>query len=305
MRRRIILFICLIACLHSSLLAQELEARISINTSRLSLQSDKKAFQTLQSALNTFLNNRKWTNESFETNEKIQCNFLLNVSEADDGNIYKAALTVQAARPIFNSSYESPLINFIDEAVAFHYVEYQPIDFNENRVSGTDPLASNLTALFAYYVYLILALEVDSFSLKGGDPYYQKALMIVNKAPEGRDISGWKSFDGLRNRDWLIENLTNNRFTQIHDASYNYYRLGLDFMYDKEVDGRNSVMNTLSIMNTINNDNPNSMCVQFFFVGKATEMFNIFKKGSPDEKQRARDILSKIDISNANLYKQE
>jgi len=305
MRNSIILVICLLTGVSMSLTAQELQARISINTSRLSSQSDKKAFQTLQQALNNFLNNRKWTNETFETNEKIVCNFLLNISEADDGNIYKASLTVQAARPIYNASYQSPLINFLDEAVIFHYVEYQPVDFNENRVSGTDPLASNLTALLAYYVYMVLAMDFDSFSLKGGDPYFQKALQIVNNAPEGRDVTGWKSFDGLRNRYWLIENFTNARFAQIHDALYNYYRLGLDYMYDKEADARNSIMNTLSIMNTMNNDNPNSMIVQFFFVGKATEMINIFKKATPEEKQRARDILSKIDISNANLYKQE
>src|SRR5215467_1762563 len=147
MRRRIIFLVCLVTGFQVSTSAQELLARISINSARLSNQSDKKAMQTLQNALNTFLNNRKWTGETFETNEKIECNFLLNISEVGDGNVYKAALTVQAARPIYNSSYVSPLMNFIDESVAFHYVEYQPIDFNENRVSGSDPEFSNITAL--------------------------------------------------------------------------------------------------------------------------------------------------------------
>jgi hypothetical protein len=162
---------------------QELQARITINASRVSSQVDKKIFQTLQNALNNFLNNRKWTKETYGQQEKINCNFLLNIAEGTD-NIYKAALIVQAGRPIFNSTYESPLINFQDENVAFRYVEYQPIDFNENRVSGSDGLAANLTAILAYYVYTIIGLDSDSYALRGGDPYFVKAQNIVNNSPD-------------------------------------------------------------------------------------------------------------------------
>lgn len=284
--------------------AQELQARITINASQISSQTDRKIFQTLQNSLNTFLNNRRWTSESFQPNEKVVCHFLVMVRAALPGNVYQASLTVQAARPIFNSSYESPLINFQDESFNFKYVEYQPVEFNENRVSGSDPLVSNLTATLAYYVYLILGLDFDSFSLRGGDPYYQKAQAIVNNAPENRDISGWKAFDGLRNRYWLMENLTNNRYNLIHDAIYSYYRLGMDAMYENEADGRNAVLNTLNILNTLNTDIPNTMIIPFFFQGKANEIVNIFKKGSPEQKQKAREILMKIDITNANTYKQ-
>ncbi|MFT3825264.1 MAG: DUF4835 family protein [Chitinophagaceae bacterium] len=285
--------------------AQELQARITVNASRISSQTDKKVFQTLQTALNTFLNGRRWTKENFQSSEKIVCNFLLNISESSGSNVYKAALTVQAARPVYNTNYETPLINFMDESVAFKYVEFQQLDFNENRVSGSDPIASNLTATIAYYVYIILGLDFDSFSLRGGDPYFQKAMQIVNNAPESREISGWKAFDGLRNRYWLVENLTNSRYTTVHDAIYSYYRLGLDVLYENETEGRTAILNTLSLLNTLNNDIPNTMILQFFFQGKSTELVRIFKKGTPEEKQRARDILMKVDISNANTYKQE
>jgi hypothetical protein len=285
--------------------AQELKCRVSINTQQLSTPADKKAFQTCQAALNNFLNNRKWTKETFQPNERINCNFLLIISEAQGGNVYKATLTVQAARPVYNTNYECPLINFMDENVLFKYVEYQPIEFNENRISGSDPMIGNLTAIFAYYSYVILGLNYDSFSLRGGDPWFQKAMNIVNNAPEGRDISGWKAFDGLRNRYWLMENLTNNRYNLMHDAIYSYYRLGMDYMYENETQGRTAVLNSLSLINTMNNDIPNTMIVQFFFQGKSKELIQIFKKGTPDEKQKAREILQKIDISNSNTYKQE
>jgi hypothetical protein len=285
--------------------AQELKARITVNTQALGTPADKKAFQTCQAALNNFLNNRKWTKETFQNNEKIVCNFLLMITEASGGNLYKAKLTVQAARPVYNTNYECPLINFLDENVTFKYVEYQSIEFNENRVSGSDPVVGNLPAILAYYVYVIMGLDFDSFSLRGGDPYFQKAMNIVNNAPEGRDISGWKAFDGLRNRYWLTENLTNNRYNLMHDAIYSYYRLGMDYMYDNETEARSAVLNSLSLINTMNNDIPNTMIVPFFFQGKATELIRIFKKATPEDRQKAREILQKIDISNTNTYKQE
>src|ERR1044072_7892733 len=305
MCRKIVYALCLMVMAPVLLSAQELKARITVNPQALGTPADKKAFQTCQAALNNFLNNRKWTKETFQNNEKIACNFLLMITEAQSGNIYKAKLTVQAARPIYNTNYECPLINFIDENVTFKYVEYQPIEFNENRVSGSDPMVGNLPAILAYYVNVIMGLDFDSFSLRGGDQYFQKAMNIVNNAPEGRDIAGWKAFDGLRNRYWLTENLTNNRYNLMHDAIYSYYRLGMDYMYENETEARSAVLNSLSLINTMNNDIPNTMIVQFFFQGKSTEMIRVFKKATPEDKQKAREILQKIDISNSNTYKQE
>ncbi|NML22662.1 DUF4835 family protein [Pseudoflavitalea sp. G-6-1-2] len=304
--RKPIILILLIAALPAMMQAQELNARVSINASRVSSQTDKKIFQTLQAAINNLLNNRKWTGETFQTNEKINCNFLLNIAEAQPGNIYKATLTVQAARPVFNTTYETPLINFLDDNVTFKYVEFQPFEFNENRISGgSDPLAANLSAVFGYYVYMILGLDFNSFAPRGGAPYFQKAQNVVNNAPENRDIQGWKAFDGLRNRYWLVENLVNNRYNAIHDAVYSYYRLGMDHLYENENEGRTAILNTLGMLNSLNNDISNTMIIPFFLQGKSAELVRVFKKANPDEKQKARDILIKIDIANANTYKQE
>ena len=284
--------------------SQELQARITVNASRVGSQTDKKVFQTLQAALNNFLNARKWTKEEFQPNERIVCNFLLNITQAEN-NVFQSSLTIQAARPIFNATYESPLINFIDENVTFRYVEYQPLDFNENRVSGTDPVASNLTAIFAYYVNIILGLDFDSFALRGGDPYFQKAQNIANNAPDGREIVGWRAFDGQRNRYWLMENLTNSRYALVHDAMYSYYHLGMDNMYDKETEARNAILNTLNLLNNLNKDVPNTMIMQFFFLGKSNEFIKIFKKAPADERSRALEILARLDVANSGNYKQE
>ena len=193
----------------------------------------------------------------------------------------------------------------IDEAVLFRYVEYQPLDFSEARVQGSEPFAANLPAVFAYYIYTILGLNFDSFSLRGGDAYFQKAENIVNNAPEGSNIVGWKAFDGVRNRYWLMENLTNSKYTLVHDAIYHYYRTGLDQMYDKEPDARAGILNALNELNSVNTETPNTMILQFFFQGRANEMSKVFKKGNPDEKARALDLLTKMDIGNINLYKQD
>lgn len=294
---------CLFLTLAAAVQAQELDARLTIMSGKVSTQVDKKIFQTLQAALNTFLNNRKWTNDTYQPHEKIKCNFLINIDQDLGQNTFKGTLTVQAARPVYNSTYESPLINFQDNELVFRYVEFQPIEFNENRVQGTDPTAANLTAMLAYYVNIILGLDYDSFAPRGGDPYYRKALNIVNNAPEGRDIVGWKTFDGLRNRFRLIENLTDSRFALIHDAVYTYYRTGMDNFYENEELARQGILNALNFLNTLNRDNPNSMVLPVFFQGKSNELARIFSKANADTKTRARDILTKLDITNAAVYK--
>lgn len=302
MRKKI--FISIMLTLSAALgNCQELQARITVLASKISSQVDKKVFQTLQSALDNFINNRKWTKDNFQTSEKINCSFLINIDKDLGDNAYNATLTIQAARPIYNTTYESPLINYMDDNLTFRYVEFQPIEFNENRIQGSDPEAANLTATLAYYIYFILGMDYDSYSLRGGDAYFQKAWNIVNNAPEGGDIKGWKQFDGLRNRYFLAENINNSRFALIHDAIYTYYRTGLDNFYDKEDEARNAVMNCLNYLNTINTANPNSMLLQFFFQGKTTELVKMFSKASPDIRARARDLLIKLDVTNINAYK--
>jgi len=287
-----------------SVQSQEIQARLTVLANQVSNQLTKNVSQTLQTALTSFLNNRKWTPDAFQANEKIQCNFLLNIQEALGNNLYKATLTIQAARPVFSTTYESPIINFIDDDVVFRYQEFQPIEFNENRVQGNDPSAANLPAVIAYYVNIILGFDYGSFSLRGGDPYFKKAWNIVNNAPESRDITGWKSFEKIRNRYWLAENLNNNRFALMHDALYTYYRLGLDRFYENEAEARDGVANSLNFLNTVNTENPNSMIMQFFMQGKSNELVKVFSRANSDTKTRIRDILSKLDITNTAAYKE-
>jgi hypothetical protein len=206
---------------------------------------------------------------------------------------------------VYNSTYSTALVNFQDAEVTFRYVEYQPIEFNETRVQGSDALASNLTATFAYYANIILGLDYDSYGAKGGDLFFQKAQNIVNNAPENRSISGWKAFDGRRNRYWLAENLMNTRFNVVHDIIYNYYRQGLDFMYENEANARTQILNALVQFQTLNQENPNSMIVQFFMLGKSQELIRIFKKALPQDKSRVIETLQKLDIANAAKYQEE
>ena len=301
---RNIFFVIIIFSFSKVINAQELRARINVLSNRVGGNVDKKTFQTLQTALNNFINNRKWTTDNFSPEEKIDCSFLLNLESTNDANVYKASLTIQSARPVFNSSYLSPIINFQDNEIVFKYSEFQQMEFNENRVAGTDALASNLTAVIAYYIDLIIGLDYDSFSARGGDIYFQKAQNIVNNAPDGRNISGWKAFDGTRNRYWLVENLLNSRYTLIHDAYYRFYRTGMDKLYEDEIVSRNEILNVLSLLNNFNTDNPNTMILQFFFQGKTQELIKIFSKASPQEKVKAMELLQKLDISNASKYKE-
>lgn len=285
--------------------AQEINAKVNVVYAQIGTTVDKKVFQTLQASLVSFLNKRKWTTDAYETNEKIECSFLLNLQSIVEPNVYKGTLTIQAGRPIYNTNYLSPLINFIDNEVSFRYVEFQPIEFNENRIAGTEPLAANLSALFAYYVNIILGLDYDSYAPRGGDPFFQKANVIVNASPEGRSISGWKPFDGQRNRYWLAENLQNSRYALVHDAIYTYYRQGMDKIIENENMAREQVINALSLLNTLHAETPNLMIMPFFFQGKADEIIQLFKKGTMQEKNRVIELCTKIDITNSSKYRQE
>jgi len=303
MHKRLMLLICF-SCICLFVRAQEIQARLTVNVNKdkVSTQIDRKIFQTLQTGLTNFVNNRKWTADAFQTAEKIQCNFLLNIDDVMGPNVYRATLTIQAARPAYNSTYQCPLINYIDQNFVFRYQEFQPIEFNENRVQGSDALASNLTAVFAYWVYVILGFDYDSFSLRGGDPYFLKAQNIVNYAPEASEISGWKNYESQRNRYWLSDNLNNNRFALFHDAVYSYYRHGMDLLYENEDEGRNGVLNCLNFLSTIDKENPNSMIMQFFFQGRSTELVKVFSKAKKDVKDRALNHLLKLDITNSRIY---
>ena len=286
-------------------MAQELLAKVTVIASRVNTTVDKRIFITLQTQLNNLMNTRKWTNDVFQQNEKLECSFILNIESIVEPNVYKATLTVQAARPVYNSSYQCALVNFLDAEVTFKYQEFQPVEFNESRIQGNDPVAANLTAIFAYYAYMIIGLDYDSFSPKGGEAFFRKAQNIINNAPEGKGLSGWRVFDGLRNRYWLNENLINNRYNIVHDVIYSYYRAGMDKWYDNEEEARKNVMQSLIQLQAFNKENANTMILQFFMQGKMQELIALFKKGTPEERSRAIQVLSELDIINGPAYKQQ
>jgi Domain of unknown function (DUF4835) len=302
--KKLFLSILLIANIYLAF-GQELNARVTVSASQVSSNVNKSTFVTLQNSLNNFLNSRKWTKDVYAVNEKIDCTFFLNLTPTDEANVYSGSLTIQAARPVFNSSYLSPIINFKDDDILFKYIEFQQLEFNDARVSGSDGLISNLTATFAYYANMIIAFDNESFSLRGGEASFLKAQNIVNNAPEGRGIKGWRLFDGKRNRYWLINDMMNTNFSVMHDAYYNYYRMAMDKFYEDEATARGELLNVLNLLSVFNNNNPNTMINQFFFQGKSNELIKAFSKALPQDKARAAELLSKLDLTNANNYREQ
>jgi hypothetical protein len=264
--------------------AQELQARVTVLSNRVATTVDRKIFTTLQTQLTNLLNNRKWTSDIYQPQEKIECSFILNIESMVEANVYKATLSIQAARPVYGSTYKASMVNFQDPDVTFKYQEFQPLEFNEARVQGTDAGAANLPAIFAYYAYMIIGLDYDSFALKGGESYFRKALNIVNNAPEG--------------------NVTNNRNNLIHDVFYGYYRNGLDHLMDNEDQGHTAVLAALVQLQTFAQDNQNSMIQQFFLQSKFAELSGIFKKAKAADKQKALELLTFLDAANAPKYKE-
>lgn len=283
--------------------AQELNARVTVSAKQVGSNVNKNTFQTLQTALYNFMNNKKWSKDVYAPNEKIDCTFFLNLEATDDANVYSGSLTIQAARPVFNTSYLSPIINFKDDDITFKYIEFQQLDFNDNRVTGSDGLVSNLTAVFAYYANMIIAFDNESFAIRGGEAAFLRAQNIVNNAPDGRGIKGWKAFDGIRNRYWLVDNMLNTRYAIMNDVYYNYYRLGMDKFYEDENAARLEMLNVLNQLTVFNNDNPNTMINQFFFQGKSNELIKVFSRALPQDKAKASELLGRLDVTNASNYK--
>lgn len=303
--RKLFFLLMIFTCCSVVLHAQELQGKVTVSAQQIGTSVDKSVFTTLQNQLTTFINNRKWTSDVFQAQEKIHCNFILTLNSVDQNNVYSATLAIQSARPVYNSSYQTALINYQDGDVQFKYVQFQQLDYNDNRIQGTDALQANLTAIFAYYVYMMLGFDYDSFSPKGGSAYFAKAQNIVNNAPEAKGISGWKSFDGLRNRYWLAENMNNTKYNDIHDVIYSYYRDGLDKMYNDVENASSSVLDALSSLQDFNQKNLNTMITTFLVQGKSQEFIGIFKNASPQNRIQASQILSQLDIANAATYKQE
>lgn len=300
--RKLFFFFLLMTALRSQ--AQELNAKIDVSFDRIQ-NVDPKVFQALKKSLTEFVNNRKWTNDNYKASEKIDCSFFINLTErTPNDNIYKGTLNIQASRPVYNSGYNSPIVNFIDREVVFRFDESQTLQYDDNRVNGSDPLVSNLTAILAYYTYVILGLDYDSFAPKGGDEYFKRALNIVNNAPEeGKSIRGWKAAEGNRNRYWLIDQILSPRFDAFRPYWYNYHRLGLDMMSQKPDVARKAILDGIPTLTKINNDNPTSILLQFFFNAKSTEYVNVLQQSTKEERKDYVDQLSKMDVPNTPKYR--
>lgn len=288
----------------SGVYAQDLNAKVDLTSDRVQ-NVDPKVFQALKRNLTEFINNRKWTSDNFRPAEKIDCSFLLNITEkAPEGNIFKATLNIQSSRPVFNSGYYSSLVNFVDREVIFRFDESQTFQFDDNRVSGSDALSSNLTAIIAYYAYIIIGLDYDSFAPRGGDEFLKKAQNIVNNAPEeGKSIKGWKAAEGNRNRYWLIDQLLNPRFDAFRPMFYSFHRKGLDLMSSKPDEARKAILETVPVLTKINTDNPSSVLLQFFFNAKTNEFVNVLTQTPVAERKDYVDQLSRLDVPNTSRYR--
>jgi hypothetical protein len=303
LRKYLLLFLLVIIV--SKATSQELAATVSIQSSKVENQVDPKTFVQLQTQLKDFLNQRKWASDAFGNEEKIDCSFYITIESVLSPGVYEAKLSVVSNRPVYNSNYSTPILNMQDANFTFKYQISQPIEFNENKVQGSDPLEANLTATLAYYVYVILGLDYDSYALKAGSPFFAKALNVVYNAPEASGINGWKSYDGQRNRYILIDNLTKSSMGKIHEVIYSYYREGLDQMFSKFVPARTTILNALISMQEVQEANTNTMIVPILLQGKSIELIGIFENADKEMKKQLVNTMSIIDVANLNKYKEK
>jgi hypothetical protein len=276
-------------------ISQELNCQVQVLSPTISGTTNARILGVLKTSIVDFMNNRKWTNDVFKNNERIDCSILIDVTTAIAVDEFQATIQVQSRRPVFNASYNSLLLNFNDNDFHFKYLENQPLDFTDNTYT------SNLTSVLAYYAYLIIGLDYDSFSLKGGTPYLQKCLAVVNNA-QGSGETGWKEFDGTKNRYWVINNLLDATFIPIRDAMYKYHRLGMDLMATNKESARAAILESLEGLKQIHDLKPLSFSMQVFFNAKYDEIINVFSGASPAEKTKVLDIVNLIDPTNSIKY---
>jgi len=284
--------------------AQELNCKVTILHDKIT-GVDAQVFNNMQKALTEFMNGHKWSKDDFATAEKIDCSILLNLTGNNVGgdiDAYSATLSIQATRPVYNSGYTTNLINFVDKDITFHYSQFSVLNFDDNSISGTDPLSSNLTALMAYYAYLMLALDYDSFSPEGGTQFLKKAQNVVSNGPDGKGISGWKSIENTHNRYWIVDEMLNPRFSDMRSYWYTIHREGLDSMSAKPTESRTRILTNLKKVYNVNRDNPSSILVQFFFNAKGDELLHLLGQAPKAERGQYITLLTALDVPNAAKY---
>jgi hypothetical protein len=277
----------------TSLHSQELNCTIQINSDQIS-GSNKAVFNTLQKSVSDFMNNRKWSELTFTNMEKIECSMNIIVKSVLQDN-YTAEIQIQSRRPIYNANFYSTLFNFKDNNFTFDYKEFDQLEMNENTIT------SNLTAVLAYYAYVIIGYDMDSYARLGGTSFFQAAERIVNAA-QAADLAGWKAFESSRNRYALINNLTDEAFKKYRNYFYEYHRLGLDEMTTNIVNARAKIATGLPILRETNRARPSAIVIASFMDAKTEELINIFSKASEKEKKEAVEVLSDVNPTQIDRY---
>ena len=274
--------------------SQEFNISVSVNSQQLE-GTDQRIFQTLRTAIAEFINQQVWTNYKYKPEERIEGTMMITLTERISSDEFKGRMNVALRRPVYRTNYNSVMFNWVDRDIHIKYVENQPLEFSE----GTH--TSNLTSLIAFYAYLFLGLDGDSFARYGGTPYFEKAMAIVTAAQNAPE-RGWKAFESQRNRYWIMENLLNGAYGPIREANYIYHRRGLDVMSENLDLGRLAITESLELLQRAHRNRPGIFILQLFMEAKRDELVNIYSQASQMDKPRAVNILKELDPSQSSTY---
>ena len=277
-----------------SIYSQDLNARVQILAPQIP-NSNKRTLDVLETSIKDFLNGRRWSTDALQAQERIDCNFVITITDWDGSSNFKAEAQIQSNRPIYNTSYSSTILNISDKDFDFNYSEGQTLDYSDQSY------ISNLGSLLAFYAYIITGMDYDTFSKFGGTAYFQKAQTVLNNAQNAPN-TGWKAFENLRNRFWLVENFTNKSYNPIRESMYNYHRDGLDVMAENSSKGRKAIFSLLPQLQKIDKQKQGSLLNQLFFTAKSDELINILNSADQQERMKAFNILSDIDPANSLKY---
>lgn len=291
---RKILFFVFCCLLGYPVLSQELNCTVNVISPRIQ-SSDKRIFTTLQTSIIEFMNNTKWTQDKFKNEEKIECSMQIEIEERVGTDEFKASIQVSSRRPVHGTSYNSPILNYKDDDFNFRYVEYQPFEYNDGQANP------NLVMVLAFYAYTVIGFDYETFSPMGGSPYFAKAQAIVANSANAPE-PGWKAFEGLRNRFWLMENVNNPIYKPIRQFYYDFHRKGLDVMTKKSDESVRAIYTSMEKLRRVHADKPLSVFMKTLFDAKADEMVNLFGGGPADIKPQAKQLLSDIDPINTSKY---
>lgn len=276
--------------------AQELNCNVVVNVGPQVETTERRVFKDMETSFFQFLNNRRWTNDVFTNEEKINCNLIITIESRPAVGNFTASVQIQSSRPVYNSNYESLILNFADRDWQFEYTESQPLEFNDNSFT------SNITSMLAFYAYVVVGLDYDSFEELGGSPYFEKAQLTVNNTQQA-NRPGWSQFEGnFRNRYWLAENLNSQQLVSAREAIYSYHHLALDKFSEDPEAARRIVLDALKDLQQANRRKPNSILIIAFFDAKNDELASIFSQGNLQVRREAYDIVKELDPSNTSKY---